>query len=117
MGTWVLDTGTKGTGATMVPLERTTKRPSEPEPLSVPRKPRPRAPEAPKPRPPRRFRVVDLMTRRPLVDDVSAAEALDSLRDVRSIVDVNVYVWDEGRGHWRLLTYPEQRVMFDLAAA
>jgi hypothetical protein len=59
---WVLHTETKGTGATVVPLERATER-SAPEPLSVPRKPKPREPEPPKPRGPVRFRVVDVMTR------------------------------------------------------
>ncbi len=89
--TWVLSTETKGTGAVMVPLERATK-PSAPEPLSVPRKPKPREPTPRGPRPPRRFRVVDVLTRRSLVEDAGAAETLAALRDVRSIVDVSVYV-------------------------
>jgi hypothetical protein len=114
--TWVLQTDTKGTGARLVPLERATKR-SAPEPLSVPRKPKPREPEPPKPRAPRRFRVVDLMTRQSLVEDASAAETVAALRDVRSIVDVNIYVWHEERERWRLLTFPEQRALFDAAAA
>jgi hypothetical protein len=101
----------------MVPLERVTKRSSTPEPVSVPRKPQPRKPEAPQPRVPRRFRVMDVMTRQHLVDDGDAAEAIGALKGVRSIVDVNVYVWQEERGRWRLLTFPEQRAMFDLAAA
>jgi hypothetical protein len=113
---WVLQTETKGTGATMVPLERVTKRASKPEPLFVPRKPRPRKPPAPEPRAPRRFTVMDVMTRQNLVEDGSTAEAIDALRDVRSIVDVQVYVWQEERERWRLLTFAEQRAMFDLAA-
>jgi hypothetical protein len=115
--TWVLHTETKGTGANMVPLERVTKRASAPGPVFVPRKPRRRKPEAFQPRAPRRFRVIDVMTRQNLVDDASAAEAIDALKDVRSIVDVSVHVWQEERGRWRLLTFPEQRAMFDLAAA
>ena len=114
--TWILQTETKGTGATMVPLERATKR-SAPKPLSVPRKPIPRRPEPPKPRAPRRFRVVDVMTQRSVVDDASAAETVAALRGVRSIVDVNVYVWQEERERWRLLTFPEQRALFDAAGA
>jgi hypothetical protein len=114
--TWILHTETKGTGANMVPLERVQKRSSAPEPVSVPRKPRPRQPEAsPKPRAPRRFRVVDLMTREHLVGDGGAAEAVKALKHVRSTVDVAVYVWQEERGRWRLLTLPEQRAMFELA--
>jgi hypothetical protein len=114
--TWVLHTETKGTGANMVPLERTTKRSSTSEPVFVPRKPRPRTPEAPGPRAPRRFRVVDVMTRQLLVDDARAAEAVEALRRARSIVDVNVFVWNEDGERWRMLTLPEQRTMFDLAA-
>jgi hypothetical protein len=114
--TWILQTETKGTGATVVPLERATKR-SAPEPLSVPRKPKPREPEPPKPRASRRFRVVDVMTRQSLIDDASAAETVAALRDVRSSVDVSVYVWHEERERWRLLTFPEQRALFDAAAA
>jgi hypothetical protein len=115
--TWILHTETKGTGATMVPLESVTKRRSAPEPLSVPRKPKPRGPEAPRPRTPRRFRVVDVMTRQNLVEDAAVAETVAALRGVRSIVDVNVYVWHDERHRWRLLSFPEQRALFDAAAA
>lgn len=114
---WVLHTETKGTGANMVPLERVTKRSAAPEPVFVPGNPRPREPDAPQPRAPRRFRVVDLMTRQRLADDVHAAEATEALRDVRSVVDVNVFVWQEERERWRLLTFSEKRTLFDLAAA
>ena len=97
--TWVLHTETKGTGAQMVPLESVEKRGSVVEPVFVPRKPaKPAEPAAPAPREPRRFKIVDLMTREELADGVLAAEALDVLRDARSIVDVNVYVWQRGAG-------------------
>jgi hypothetical protein len=114
--TWILRTETKGTGATMVPLETVTERGSDPEPVRVIRKAKPPAPKPAEPREPRRFRVVDVISRRDLVDDASAGEAIDTLRAVRSIVDVNVYVWQPDRGSWRLLTFSEQRAMFDLAA-
>ena len=42
--TWILRTETKGTGATMVPLETLTERGSEPEPLRVIRKAKPPVP-------------------------------------------------------------------------
>lgn len=121
MGTvWVLHTETKGTGATMVPLDRVTKRSSPVEPVSVLREPEPRREEpqeeAPEPRAPRKFRVVDVMTRQPLADDANAREAIDALREVRSIVDVAVYVWHEERERWRMLTFDEQRAMWELAA-
>ena len=114
--TWILRTETKGTGATMVPLETVTKRRSEPEALRVIRKAKPPAPVPAEPRAPRRFRVVDVISRRKLVDDASAGEAIEALRAVRSIVDVSIYVWHPDRGRWRLLTFSEQRAMFDLAA-
>jgi hypothetical protein len=110
--TWVLRTETKGTGATMVPLDSTTERASEPTPVHVPRKPQPPEREPAPPRAPRRFRVVDLMTRETLVDDAPAAVAVAALRDVRSTVDVTISVWDEHRERWRPLTLAEQRAMF-----
>jgi len=113
--TWVLHTETKGTGANMVPLERTRNRSSASEPMFVPREPPPRQAEAPKPKTPNRFRIVDVLTRLPLVEDGSAREAADALKNVRSIVDVNVFVWYEERQDWRLLTLGEQRAMMDLA--
>jgi hypothetical protein len=114
--TWILRTETKGTGATMVPLETVIERGSDPEALRVIRKAKPRAPMPAEPREPRRFRVVDVISRRSLVDDAPAGEAIDALRAVRSIVDVTVYVWQPDRERWRLLTLSEQRAMFDFAA-
>lgn len=114
--TWVLHTETKGTGANMVPLERVTGRSASREPLVVPPKPQPPKPPEPQPRAPRRFRVVDVMTRQVLVDDGGARETIDVLADVRSLVDVNVYVWQEERDRWRLLTFGERQALRDLAA-
>jgi hypothetical protein len=114
--TWVLHTETKGTGANMVPLERVTGRSSSPEPLVVPPKSQPRKPPEPQPSAPRRFRVVDVMTRQVLVDDGGARETIDALADVRSLIDVNVYVWQEERNRWRLLTFGERQAMRELAA-
>jgi hypothetical protein len=114
--TWVLHTETKGTGAHVVPLERASNRTKDPEPLFVPRKPRPRPPQPPKPTAPRRFRVLDVMTRQLLADDVDAAGAIEALKGVRSIVDVTTYVWQEERERWRALTFEEQRALFEMAA-
>jgi hypothetical protein len=112
---WVLDTETKGTGANMVPLERVLKKPAaSAEPLFVPRTPRPRQPEVPKPRAPRRFRVVDVMTRQVLVDGAPAREAIDALAGFRSIVDFSVYVWNPDSGRWRMLTLVECRELWKL---
>jgi hypothetical protein len=112
---WVLDTQTKGTGANVVPLERAMKRGSAAGPLFVARKPAPQPPEAPEPRRPRRFRVVNLMTREPLVEDVNAREAVDALKAVRSVVDVEVYVRQHDQDRWRRLTFSERQAMWELA--
>ena len=100
----------------MVPLEQVTKRRPATEPVFVPRKVD-KAPvqEEPKPRAPRRFRIVDVMTRQVLADDVATRAAVDVLRDVRSVVDVNVYVWQDAPGRWSLLSLGEQRTMLELA--
>jgi hypothetical protein len=112
---WVLDTETKGTGAQMVPLEKVLKQPApSTEPFFVPPKPRPRAPKEPEPRRPRRFKVVDVVTQEVLAEDAGARAALDALRDVRSSVDVQVFVWAADAGKWRLLTLDEQRRLWDL---
>ncbi len=114
--TWVLHTETKGTGAHMVPLDSAEKRPSLAEPIFVPRKPAPpREPEAPKPKAPHRFRIVDVMTRQELVDDGSVREAVAALKSVRSVVDVEVYVWQEESRRWRALSFAERRSLLELA--
>jgi hypothetical protein len=112
---WVLDTETKGTGANMVPLERVLKKPAaSAESLFVPPKPRPRPPEVPKPREPRKFRIVDVMTRQVLVDGAPAREAIDALAGFRSVVDFSAYVWDPDSGRWRMLTLAECRELWKL---
>ena len=111
---WILDTETKGTGAEMVPLDRVRQKPrAKPEPFFVPPKREPRAPKAAEPRAPRRFKVVDVATRAVLAEDALARETLDVLGDVRSIVDVHVFVWEPERDGWRLLTLAEQRTLWD----
>ena len=111
---WVLDTETKGTGANMVPLERVLRQPGSSG--AVPgfkfRKLEQPAPEEPEPLEPYRFKVVDLMTRRSLADDVDAREAVRALEDVRSIVDVSMFVWEPDERRWRLLTFPEGRLLW-----
>jgi hypothetical protein len=114
--TWVLRTETKGTGAHVVPLESTKTTVSSTEPVFVPREPaKPAAPPTPIRRAPRQFRVVDVMTRESLVENGSAREVVDALRTVRSNMDVNVYVWEDDRERWRLLTFGEQATLLELA--
>jgi hypothetical protein len=113
---WVLDTHTKGTGANMVPLKRVLKHGSDAVPgfpLPERRRPEPQA----EPKKPYRFKVVDLMTREVLADDVDARSAVDVLGGVRSIVDVTVYVWDDEAERWRRLTFGETKALWDQRAA
>jgi hypothetical protein len=113
--TWVLHTGPKGTGAEVVPLERAAKRSTPTEPIFA-RPPRRRAKaEPPRSHAPRRFKVLDVMTRRPLIEDATTKETVEALKDVHSVTDVNVYVWNDERDRWRLLTLPERRAMWDLS--
>jgi hypothetical protein len=115
--TWVLHTETKGTGAQVVPLEKVKQRPKSVEPVFVPREPaRPSEPPAPERKAPRRFRVVDVMTRQQLVDEAGIRDALEVLKDARSVVDVNVYVWEDDRGRWRQLAFEEQHALMALAS-
>ena len=110
----MLDTETKGTGARMVPLETVLEKPApSSEPLFVPPKRRPREPKPAEPRMPRAFRIVDVASRAVLAEHASTREALAVLRDVRSIVDVHVSVWEPKEDRWRLLTLREQRLLWD----
>jgi hypothetical protein len=114
--TWVLDTETKGTGANMIPLERATKRSGGPErAFSLPEA-RLREP-APTRKAPPRFRIMDVMTHRILLEDGGAREAVTALASVRSVVDVNVFVWDEERARWLPLSFGDQRKLLELARA
>jgi hypothetical protein len=109
---WVLDTGTKGTGAEMVPLEKVLEEPGPTRPpIIVPTERRTPA-KAPEPRVPWRFKVVDVMTRQVLAEDAHAASTLDLLSGIRSMVDVSVYVWDPKRAAWRPLTLGERQTLW-----
>jgi hypothetical protein len=119
---WVLDTETKGTGVEMVPLERLEERkrlrgererirvigPKAAEPAGEP------VFEGEEPRAPRRFRILDVRSRQALADDVGISEALEALRGVGSVVDVNVFVWDSDEEDWRPLTMSERRRLWNL---
>jgi len=113
--TWILDTGTKGTGASIRPLEQPPEaRPkASPAKLYVPPAPRPkRAPEA-APRPPRQFKVVDVLTQETLAENADMRRTLGVLRGVRSSLDVHVHVLDHVTQTWRLLSMDEQRALWD----
>ena len=112
---WVLDTETKGTGAQMVPLDRVVKKKRAPKdgPVFVPRKPPQRTPPpAPEPKAPHRFKVVDVVTGQVLADGATARVTVDLLKEVRSVVDVRIYVWEPKPSKWRLLTLGEQKALW-----
>jgi hypothetical protein len=112
VGRWVLDTSTKGTGATMVPLESVLKTGSDTVPgFKLPDRKAPTEPPAG----PRvhQFKVVDLLSRRVLAEGVSAREAVLALDQVRSIMDVSVSVWDEEHERWRVLSLEERRLLWN----
>jgi len=112
---WVLDTETKGTGAQMVPLEKTLKQPAS-EPARRRARPVPKREshtgEA-EPAPPRRFRVIDALSREVIAEDAGLAETVELLGDVRQPVAVSVYVWEPKAGDWRLLTRRELSLLWD----
>jgi hypothetical protein len=113
--TWILDTATKGTGASVVPLDHVQKSPAERsgDAVYVPPERRPKPPPEPPPRHPRAFRVVDVLTRETLAEHAGTRATLEVLRHVRSIVDVHVSVHDPETGRWRLLSLAEQRALWD----
>jgi hypothetical protein len=118
--TWVLDTETKGTGAEMVPLERLQERKrlkDGRERIRVIARDEPAQEKDPTtghevPRAPRRFRVVNVLSRQVLADDAGISEVLDALRSVGSVVDVNVYVREADEEDWRPLTISERRTLW-----
>jgi hypothetical protein len=118
--TWVLDTATKGTGASVRPLKRADggapKPPSGNVPF-VPPKRAPKTPPAPAPRQPRKFRVVDVVTREVLAEDADLRATLQVLSNVRSTVDVHVSVFDTKNDRWRLLSIAEQRALWEARTA
>lgn len=112
---WVLDTSTKGTGARMVPLDEVLEKRSEhAESLYVPppsqRKPVPPA----APAPPRSFKVLDIVSGQTISEGVDAKGAIEALNQVRSLVDVDVYVWQPESDRWRRLTFGEKRLLWEL---
>jgi hypothetical protein len=114
---WVLDTSTKGTGASVVPLESTLEKP---KPARTPLVTAPKAParkraKETKPRLPRRFRIVDLVSSETLAEDTGMKATLAVLEDVRSPVDVHIFVWDYEAETWQLLRLSEQRALWEAA--
>ena len=79
----------------------------------MPPKRHPREPTPPEPRAPRRFRVLDVVTRQVLQEDGSVRETLELLGGIEHMNDVNVSVWEPGEERWRLLSMAEQAVVWE----
>src|SRR4051812_29127623 len=106
--TWVLDTETKGTGAEVVPIEKTLAKPRRERELALvdlgaPGKAQPEE----RPPQPSLFKVVDVMSGRTLAENAGAREAVRALEGLRSVVDARISVWSPERGRWRLLRLEE----------
>ena len=110
---WVLDTETKGTGAQVVPLRGAEDGGTARETIVV-QDPQPRPEKPAEPRRPRRFKVVDVMTRQTLAEGVDTREAVRVLEGMRSAVDVNVYVWQEREESWLQLSQGDRRRLWAL---
>jgi hypothetical protein len=116
---WVLDTDTKGTGAEMVPLEkleRQRQRARDRERISVIRR-TPFPPEEPTGESERdaerRFKLMNVLSRKVLGDGVGPREAVELLEGVRSVVDVRIYVWEPELEDWRALSLREKKLMWE----
>lgn len=103
----------------MVPLESVRKK-RGPEPalsLVELRRSRPdKTQTEPDVQPPRRFKVVELTTRRTLAEHASTQATVDLLGQIRSSVDVHIFVWQPHAEQWRLLTLDEQRALWQQRA-
>jgi hypothetical protein len=111
---WVLDTETKGTGAEMLPLEKVLREPASGRaPVLAPSGTPRRAPQT-GPASQWRFKVVDVMTQRPLAEDVDVRTTIDALAEVRSPVDVAVYARESPTQAWRPLTLRDRKKLWGL---
>lgn len=112
--TWLLDTETKGTGAHVVPLEQALEHgASEERDLAVIALERPRPASKPIETPaPLMFKVVDVMSARVLAEGITARTTVDLLADLRSVLDVRIYVWMQRAERWRLLSLQEQKALW-----
>jgi hypothetical protein len=111
---WVLDTSTKGTGAEMVPLEKTVEGGAGQgrSALVLENREKPRRATPPEPKGPRRFKVVDVMTRQVLAGDAPVRETVGLLEGIRSIVDVSIYVWEDKARAWQQVSQREKQMLW-----
>ena len=110
---WVLDTETKGTGANMVPLDRVLHKGSNSVPGFVLPELRPPEPTPVEPRAPRQFKVVDVVTREVLAEGTDARATVNVLENVRSIVDVTIWMWQPETERWLMLPLEDSRALWE----
>jgi hypothetical protein len=108
---WVLDTETKGTGAEVVPLDS---RKAVKGRGVVVVEPKPKREKPPERKLPRRFKVVDVMTRKVLAEGADLRTTVDLLEGVRSIVDVSIQVWEPKAERWQQLTQREAHMLWGM---
>ena len=109
--TWVLDTETKGTGAEVVPLDDRKAVHGRGVVVVEPKRKREKPAE---PKLPRRFKVVEVMTRKVLAEGADLRTTVDLLEGVRSIVDVSIQVWEPKADRWQQLTQREAHMLWDM---
>ncbi len=98
----------------MVPLERILRKPgSDAVPEFALPELRPPAPEHDEPPTTHAFKVIDVMSRAVLGEDIDTRETVKLLEGVRSIVDVTVYVWEAKTERWRMLTFGETKALWE----
>ena len=97
----------------MVPLEKVQSESAQKggRPLSAP-KPKPWSAPRPAPRRPRRFKVIDAITQRVLIEDADARTTVDLLAGIRKVADVWIFVWQPRAKRWRLLTLSERKMLW-----
>ncbi len=111
--TWVLDTETKGTGAHVVPIEKTLQPARIEQELALVELER--APRPPQPAPahePLRFKVVNVMNGHVLAEGTDARETVRVLEAMRSVLDARIFEWVSGKRRWRLLTLGECKALW-----
>lgn len=97
----------------MVPLERTQPKDGSGAAAGFGfRQPEAPPPHAPEPRRPHEFKVIDVMSRAVLAEHADALTTVKALEDVRSIVDVTIYLWDPEPERWRRLTFAQTRALW-----
>ena len=74
---------------------------------------KPAEPASREPKAPRHFKVVDVVSHEVLVEDADARETVSVLENVRSIVDVTIWVWQPEQERWRMLSLEDARALWE----